>query len=530
MEQRNMLLAFALSIAILLGWGALFPQAETTTDEAALSTHSTIEYTPTETELETQTPELRPSDVDIGSTKQALTASAAPSKEFYIQNDLIRIGMNDQGWLTEAELLHYTESIEPDAKTIHILKTGEGYSSYVNSGVLGQKRNTPFKQTSSSANATMQSVTFQAGLSSGKQWLRTLTLIQGSYVIQVDDRILGGGGLKMFRQVVQRNPDKTKDTFYEHMGPTGLLNDELKEPSYDDLDETPVKLAAIGGWTGMMDRYFITALINQKDQDYRYYYKGDGRSYQAGVLDDGQLDQNDAVFSFQVYIGPKLIPLMSSLNVGLERSIDFGWFAFIAKPMHSFMFWMYKYIGNFGWCIILLVVVIKIFFFYPTHKAYSSMAGMRKIQPDMVRLKELHGDDKQKMGQEMMKLYKKNKVNPMGGCLPILIQIPVFFALYKVLLMSIEMRQAPFIGWLQDLSVQDPYFILPVLMGISMYIQQKLNPQPADPMQAKILQFLPPVFTIMFLFFPSGLVLYWVVNNTLAIAQQWFVMKKLNAL
>ena len=148
----------------------------------------------------------------------------------------------------------------------------------------------------------------------------------------------------------------------------------------------------------------------------------------------------------------------------------------------------------------------------------------------MARLKDLYGEDRQKMGQEMMKLYKKHKVNPMGGCLPILIQIPVFFALYKVLLMSIEMRQAPFIGWLQDLSVQDPYFILPVLMGASMYIQQKLNPQPTDPMQAKIMQFLPPVFTIMFLFFPSGLVLYWVVNNILAIAQQWYVTKKMNAL
>jgi len=248
------------------------------------------------------------------------------------------------------------------------------------------------------------------------------------------------------------------------------------------------------------------------------------------VLDDGVLEQEDAVFASDIYIGPKSIPLMKTLGIGLERSVDFGVFSFIAKPMHEFMMWMFQYVQNFGWCIILLVVVIKTIFFYPTHKAYSSMAGMRKIQPEMARLKELYGEDRQKMGQEMMKLYKKNKVNPMGGCLPILIQIPVFFALYKVLLMSIEMRQAPFIGWLQDLSVQDPYFILPVVMGISMFIQQKLNPQPADPMQAKIMQFLPPVFTIMFLFFPSGLVLYWVVNNTLAIAQQWYVMKKLNAI
>jgi len=156
------------------------------------------------------------------------------------------------------------------------------------------------------------------------------------------------------------------------------------------------------------------------------------------------------------------------------------------------------------------------------------MAGMRKLQPEMARIKELYGDDRQRMSQEMMALYKKHKVNPMGGCLPIIIQIPVFFALYKVLLMSIEMRQAPFIGWIHDMSVQDPYFVLPVIMGASMYIQQKLNPQPQDPMQAKVMQFLPAIFTVLFLFFPAGLVLYWVVNNTLSILQQRLVMKRLN--
>jgi len=189
--------------------------------------------------------------------------------------------------------------------------------------------------------------------------------------------------------------------------------------------------------------------------------------------------------------------------------------------------WFYKYVPNYGWCIILLLICIKIIFFYPTQKSYESMAAMRKLQPEQKRLQERFGDDRQQLGQEMMALYKKHKVNPLGGCLPILIQIPVFFALYKVLLMSIEMRQAPFIGWLEDLSVQDPYFVLPVLMGISMFIQQRLNPQPPDPMQAKIMSFLPVLFTVMFLFFPAGLVLYWVVNNVLSIVQQRLVMSKM---
>ncbi len=526
MEQRNMLLAFALSIAILLGWGVIFPQSESKVVEPKVKSESSQKIV----EANKQAPELKPVDIAVKSIEPISSVEAKDLKVFYMGNDMLRVGMDDRGWIIKGELLAYNETTEPDSKHAIVLHTGEGHNVYVNGGIQGYKRATPFKQVSSSSTVNTQTKVFQATLDNGKTWQRSLSLTKGTYIIHVEDRIFNGGGMKMFRQVVERNPDKKKNTFYEHMGATGLLNGELKEPSYDDLDEKPVKLASTGGWTGIMDRYFITALISQKDHDYRYYYKGDGRSYQAGVLDDGVLDKDDAVFASDIYMGPKSIPLMKTLGVGLERSVDFGLFAFIAKPMHKFMMWMFQYIQNFGWCIILLVVVIKILFFYPTHKAYSSMARMRKIQPEMARLKDLYGDDRQKMGQETMKLYKKHQVNPLGGCLPILIQMPVFFALYKVLLMSIEMRQAPFIGWLQDLSVQDPYFILPVLMGISMFIQQKLNPKPADPTQAKVMQFLPPVFTIMFLFFPSGLVLYWVVNNTLAIAQQWYVTKKLNAI
>jgi len=221
---------------------------------------------------------------------------------------------------------------------------------------------------------------------------------------------------------------------------------------------------------------------------------------------------------------------MKDVGVKLERSVDFGWFAFIAKPMHDLIMFLFGFVLNFGLSIILIVVLIKILFYWPSKKSYESMAGMRKLQPEVAKLKEMYGDDRQKMGQEMMGLYKKHKVNPLGGCLPIIIQIPVFFSLYKVLLISIEMRQAPFFGWIQDLSVQDPFFVLPVLMGISMFAQQRLSPAPPDPVQAKLMKMLPIVFTALFLFFPAGLVLYWLVNNLLSILQQWYVMKQQDAL
>jgi len=279
-----------------------------------------------------------------------------------------------------------------------------------------------------------------------------------------------------------------------------------------------------------MDRYFIAAIIGERNSAYRYYFKGDGLAYQAGQLDDGVRDGDAWSYRASLYIGPKSITEMSKLGVGLERAVDFGWFTFIAQPLHELLLYFYRFVPNYGWCIIFIVVLIKILFFWPTKKSYESMAVMRKLQPEMARLKELYGDDRQKMSQEMMALYKKHKANPLGGCLPIIIQIPVFFALYKVLLMSIEMRHAPFMGWIQDLSAQDPYFVLPVLMGLSMFVQQRLNPQPPDPVQAKVMQFLPIIFTGLFLFFPSGLVLYWCVNNILSIIQQWFVLKQQKAL
>jgi YidC/Oxa1 family membrane protein insertase len=205
--------------------------------------------------------------------------------------------------------------------------------------------------------------------------------------------------------------------------------------------------------------------------------------------------------------------------------VDYGWLWFIAQPLFWLLKWLHKLVGNWGWSIVLVTVIIKLAFYHLSATSYRSMANMRRMAPRLQSLKERYGDDKQRLNQAMMELYKKEKINPLGGCLPILVQIPVFISLYWVLLESVELRQAPFILWIHDLSIKDPYYVLPVLMGISMFIQQRLNPTPPDPIQAKVMMALPFVFTVFFAFFPAGLVVYWVVNNTLSIAQQWYITR-----
>ncbi|MCK5093011.1 MAG: membrane protein insertase YidC, partial [Gammaproteobacteria bacterium] len=235
---------------------------------------------------------------------------------------------------------------------------------------------------------------------------------------------------------------------------------------------------------------------------------------------------SEKVFNSKIYIGPKLQDDLETLATGLDLTVDYGFLTVVAKPLFWLLKTYHELTGNWGWAIILLTMSIKLVFYKLSETSYRSMANMRKLQPRMKAMKERHGDDKQAFQKAMMEMYKKEKINPLGGCLPILVQIPVFIALYWVLLESVEMRQAPFILWIQDMSAQDPYYVLPVLMGLTMLLQQKLNPAPIDPVQAKVMMALPFVFTVFFLFFPSGLVLYWVVNNTLSIAQQWVITKR----
>ena len=525
MEQRNMLLAFALSMVILIGWSVMFPKDKAAKHHAPATTTSapaaSQELAPPEAAQHAQ-----------AATPKASTNTLIDKPAFSLSSNLLDLILNDRGWIIDASLSRYRDSLKPGSPQVTVLHVvpHQDQASYANTGVLGLTAS-PFRLVKKENTGDASTLILQSTLSDGRSWQRTLTLHKDSYEVDLVDRVQGGAGTQMYTQIVERSPDKKSSRFTQHVGPIALADNKLHEIKYDDLDKDgPQRLEAKGGWTGMMTHYFIASIIGDQAQKNEYYFKSNGHAYQAGMVYSGKAQNGETVFTTHLFLGPKSISVLKKLHVGLERSVDFGWFAFIAKPLHSLLVWLHGYIPNYGWCIIVLVLMIKALFFYPTKKSYESMAGMRKLQPEMKRMRELYADDRQKLGQEMMALYKRHKVNPMGGCLPIAVQVPVFFSLYKVLLMSIEMRHAPFIFWIHDLSAQDPYYVLPVLMGISMFVQQKLNPPQADPMMAKMMQFLPLLFTTMFLFFPSGLVIYWVVNNVLSVTQQYYVMRKQGAL
>ena len=302
--------------------------------------------------------------------------------------------------------------------------------------------------------------------------------------------------------------------------------------SMSDMDSGPLKENVQGGWVAWLQHYFVTAWIPAKDTtntvqtrkdsqgNYIIGFTGPALNVPAGA---------SAETSATLYAGPKTQKNLLALSPGLDLTIDYGMLWFIAQPIFWLLEHIHNLLGNWGWSIICLTIVIKLAFFPLSAASYKSMARMRAVAPKLASLKEQFGDDRQKMSQAMMELYKKEKINPLGGCLPILVQMPVFLALYWVLLESVEMRQAPWMFWITDLSIKDPFFLLPIIMGATMFIQQQLNPTPPDPMQAKVMKLMPIIFTFFFLWFPAGLVLYWVVNNCLSIAQQWYITRKIEA-
>ena len=530
MEQRNMILAFVLSMLILVSWQALFPTEEVKDQSADMA--QSVPGAP-------QAEAPQPLQGAVGGTSNGEMAAQAPhttaeevdnQQLTLLHNDVLTLGLNARGAIVSAITNQYRQGIEADTPPVSVLNIAGEFPLFINFGLLGQPMPV-FTVDSQTQGKTKADLRLKATLADGSLWIRNIALKPGSYVVKVSDEIGGNANYQLFRQIVARSPNREHARVYQYDGPISLFEGKLVKNSYDDLDKhSPVKVQARGGWSGIMEQYFITAFIGDPEKIDDYYFKGDGKTYQTGLMSAGEKSDRGTTFNTDIFIGPKATPIMSQLGVGLERSVDYGWFAVIAKPLHNLLLWLYGYLGNYGLCIIVLVLMIKTVFYWPTQKSYESMAKMRKLQPEMQRVREQFGDDRQKMGQEMMALYKKHKVNPMGGCLPVVIQIPVFFALYKSLLVSIELRHAPFYGWITDLSAMDPYYVLPIVMGASMIIQQRLNPAPPDPLQAKIMKFLPVIFTFMFLFFPSGLVLYWLVNNILSIAQQWYILKVKNAL
>lgn len=308
--------------------------------------------------------------------------------------------------------------------------------------------------------------------------------------------------------------------------------EKYQKVDFDDMKEDNLDVATPGGWAAMIQHYFASAWIPPAEQENHLYtkYLKDDR-YVVGSYSPAVSVPNNTEVQFvsRFFSGPKIQPMMEKIASGLELTVDYSALTFIGKPIYWLLNKIHGFTQNWGWAIIGVTLCIKLLMFPLTQASFISMAKMRKIQPRLKELQERFADDRQRFNTEMMALYKKEKVNPLGGCLPIFIQIPVFMALYWVLSETVEFRQAPFMLWIQDLSVMDPFLILPVIMGITMKIQQGLNPPPIDPLQAKIMKMFPLVFTVFFLFFPAGLVLYWVVNNTLSILQQTYITKKINA-
>lgn len=300
--------------------------------------------------------------------------------------------------------------------------------------------------------------------------------------------------------------------------------------TFEDLEEKAFKHNKTGGWVAMVQHYFMSAWIPSQDSDNSFTLRKAGKqdlyflSFTGATTSVAAGTQGE--LSAQFYAGPKDVSELEKIAPYLELTVDYGFLWMIAKPLFWLLDHIHSLVGNWGIAIILLTVLIKIAFFYPSAISYRSMAKMRKVQPKMQALKETYGDDRQRMSQELMKLYRTEKVNPVSGCLPMLLQMPVFIALYWALMESVELRHASFL-WLHDLSVKDPFFVLPLVMGLTMWIQQRLNPTPPDPMQAKVMQWMPVFFTGLFLFFPAGLVVYWVVNNTLSIIQQYVITKQI---
>jgi YidC/Oxa1 family membrane protein insertase len=369
---------------------------------------------------------------------------------------------------------------------------------------------------------------------------KRLTLHRGEYLVDVDYIVENNSDQRwqanLFGQIKRTSapPPAATDN---SMGMQPFLGVAITQPddrftkfTFEDLAEEPFKTQLPGGWVAMIQHYFLSAWIPNPDQTQTYSgrvtssgFNIAGFTSPALVLDPG----NSGKTSAQFYAGPKDQYRLKEISPYLDLSVDYGWLWWIAQPLFWLLTKIQALVGNWGVAIILLTVLIKAVFFKLSATSYRSMARMRAVQPKLVALREEFADDKAKQSQAMMELYKKEKINPMGGCLPILVQMPVFIGLYWMLMESVELRHAPFILWIHDLSVMDPYFVLPLMMGASMYYMQRLNPPPPDPMQAKIMQWMPVMFTFFFLWFPAGLVLYWVVNNLLSMAQQYVITRQI---
>lgn len=582
-DNKNMILAIVLSIAILVGFQIYFdatrpppPQQPQTAEGTRQPGTDTSIPQPASGQIPTpgaipgtQLPAMPVATPDAGATRQQILAKNnrvtinTPS----LHGSIALTG----GRIDDLTLANYRETLDEESAEI-ILFSPKGIKGayYAQFGWVGKQGiKVPDHDTIWKAdNKTLtpeQPVTLSWDNGEGLEFRRTYA-VDEHYMFTITQTVQNSGSdetaLNPYGLISRRDTPETVGLYILHEGLLGVSEATLSEIDYDDIKEQKqINQSAKGGWIGITDKYWLAALVPDQDlsANTRYLHQTEGLidKYQVDYLGPQQaLAPNGSITATNhFFAGAKEVRLLDKYekDLAIERfdlAIDFGWFYFLTKPLFYALLWLNDQVLNLGVSILLLTVGIKLVMFPLANKSYTSMSKMKKLAPEMTKLRERYGDDKMKLNQEMMELYKKEKVNPASGCLPILVQIPVFFALYKVLFVTIEMRHAPFFGWIHDLSAADPTSIWnlfgllpfdpglflpellnvgvwPVIMGASMYLQQKLNPQPTDPVQAKIFLFLPLMFTFMLAQFPAGLVVYWAWNNILSMLQQWVIMRKM---
>lgn len=465
-----------------------------------------------------------------------------------VKTDVLNLKIDlKHGDVVFAQLLDYPVSVEDKNQPITLLQNQPDQRYVANSGLLvatkkgvqSEKVNFSSPETSYELQPGQDqlTVTLKGQTPEGLIIKKEFIFKKGSYLIDVRYDIDNQTGSTwkgyMNTQLLRTSPKEDKSSVFHIGSYTGASysnpgQHRYQKVSFGSMTKENLDADATGGWIAMQQHYFLSAWVPNAEQTQKFYTRAVKNDYTIGAVSQPMTIQSgaDKQISSKLYVGPEITSVLKEISPSLDMTVDYGMLWFLSSLLFSLMKLIYSFVGNWGWSIVLVTVLIKLAFYRLSATSYRSMASMRKLQPKLQALRERYGDDKAKISQATMELYRQEKVNPLGGCLPILIQIPVFIALYWVLLESVELRQAPFILWINDLASADPYHVLPIIMGATMLIQQKLNPAPPDPVQAKVMMFLPILFTALFWSFPAGLVLYWIVNNTLSILQQWYITRK----
>ena len=555
MDNKNVFVAIALSMSVLLFWGAFFETPKKPIDP---KNNQKVEQ---KSEAGSIAPTINQPTIVKNISRED---SIKKDKRIKIENNSIVGSINLKGaQIDDISFKNHKQKVEGDKNIIFLnpAETENGF--YIETGwtSVGNKIKIPTKESvwSVKGNNILNEnspIVLQWNNGEGIVFEKKIEL-DNKYLFRITQQVRNNSNssidLYPYAQMTRNKvPDDIQNFYIQHEGFIGVFDDELKEDDYDDIKEKKIVRESNEGWLGITDKYWMTAFVPEKGKNFKSTFLYDN-GYKANYIINEPTTINRSstgINQLRLFVSAKEVETIDGYaadqNINkFDLVIDWGWFYFFTKPLFFVIDYLFKISGNFGYAIVLLTVAIRLIFYPLANFSFKSMAKMKAVQPEMMRLKELHKDDKVKLQQEMMSLYRKEKINPASGCLPVLIQIPFFFDIYKMLFISLEMRHQPFFGWIKDLSAADPTTIFnlfglipwdppsfmiigiwPILMGASMWVQQKLNPAPADPIQAKIFAFFPLFLTIILASFPSGLVVYWTVNNILTIAQQYVIVKQ----